>query len=68
MHFTKGIFGGTRLRAKITMSKNLDDLKKILYKYLPKNLVDRKKTGFRPPIDNKAWILKSFQLWQKRWL
>jgi len=31
MHFTKGMTGGTKLRAKISMSKNLEELKKIMY-------------------------------------
>jgi asparagine synthase (glutamine-hydrolysing) len=32
-------------------------LKKILEKYLPKNLIYRKKTGFNPPLDTKIWNL-----------
>jgi tRNA-dihydrouridine synthase len=30
MHFTKGMIGGTKLRVKISMSKNLEELKKIM--------------------------------------
>ncbi|MDH3501975.1 MAG: tRNA-dihydrouridine synthase, partial [Nitrosopumilus sp.] len=30
MHFTKGMIGGTKLRAKISLSKNLEELKKIM--------------------------------------
>lgn len=31
MRFTKGMVGGTKLRAKISMSKNLEELKKIMH-------------------------------------
>ena len=30
MHFTKGVIGGSKLRTKISLSKNLDDLQKIM--------------------------------------
>lgn len=32
--------------------KTKKQLKKILYKILPKEIIDRKKTGFNPPMDN----------------
>lgn len=36
----------------MSISKTKIPLRKILYKFLPKDLVDRKKTGFNPPLDD----------------
>ncbi len=36
-------------------------LKKVLQKYLPKNLIDRKKTGFGVPIE--SWLRSSLREW-----
>jgi len=30
MRFTKGVHGGTKLRSKITFSKNIEELEKIM--------------------------------------
>jgi asparagine synthase (glutamine-hydrolysing) len=36
----------------MSLFKSKIALRKILYEILPKNLIDRKKTGFNPPMDD----------------
>ena len=49
------------LKIKINKNSSKDILKKILYNYVPKNLIDRPKMGFGVPIDN--WLRGPLKNW-----
>jgi asparagine synthase (glutamine-hydrolysing) len=49
------------LKIKLNKNSSKDILKKILYNYVPKNLIDRPKMGFGVPIDN--WLRGPLKNW-----